>query len=332
MPDTTAPAFRRILVPLDGSALAEEALPIAGSLAHATGAAIHLVSVLPPVISTAAQFGIQDRDASPFVGTGDHVEAYLTLMTAKLVRSRGIRPVTAMLVGEPADRLAEYVEDNRIALVVMTTHGRGGLNRFWLGSVADQLVRRLKTPVLLLRHGARSADAVFERITVALDGSENAEEALDEAIALGSVGGTPVYSLVRVVEPPAPVVTPVGLYPAYTDEQSLEHLEETAGTYLESSAERLRARGLAVETEILIGGAAERIVRFAERIRSDLIVVGTRAAWGVDRLLLGSVADKVVRSALQPVLVVPAGSARAAPAGQAVSAATEVGGHTDELG
>ena len=327
---TNSSPFRHVLVPLDGSTLAEEALAAAGAFAHRVGASIHLVTVQPPLVPPGAEFGLRDTDDAAAAGVRDHIDAYLAMMAAKLARTRGVHAVTAVLVGDPVDRLAEYVRVNEIALVVMTTHGRGGFSRFWLGSVADQLLRQVKAPVLLLRHGARSEDAAFERILIALDGSRASEEALAPAIALGSLAANAHYTLVRVVEPlPPPMVRPVGLYPPDSGAQSLDQLSAAAARYLEEVADGMRDRGLAVETRVLAGGVAEQVVRFAEQSHSQLIAVGTRGVRGMDRLMLGSVADKVVRSAGRPVLVVPAGPRRAGSRDRTMQAATMVSSQTD---
>jgi nucleotide-binding universal stress UspA family protein len=297
--------LQHVLVPLDGSTLAEEALPIAEVVAREAGADLHLVTVQPPMLPAAAEFGLSHGEV-PLYGNRDDVEAYLTVIAGRVARAHGGHAVTAVLGGDPAERLADYIKTNAISLVVMTTHGRGGFSRFWLGSVADRLIRRTGAPVLLLRHDTRMAAACFERIVIALDGSPASERAVAPALALGALTVAPRYTLVRVVEPPLPpTMTPVGLYPPDVAVPTPQELSAAAKEYLESVADRIRARGYSVDTRVLIGSTAQQIVQLAERYRSQLIAVGTRGAKGLDRLVLGSVADKVVRSAKQPVLVAP---------------------------
>ena len=304
-----AATLPRILVPLDGSTLAEEALGTAVALARQSGAEVHLVTVQPPVVPAGAEFGI--TEAVPFVtGVREDVECYLTLMTARLARAHGVRVAPAVLEGDPANRLAEYARTRSIPLAIMTTHGRGGFGRFCLGSVANRLLRQIEAPVLLLRHGVRCGEAGFERILVALDGSPTSEEALIRAIELGALAASPLYTLVRVVEPPSPLLTPIGAFPSFCDDPSLYWVMAAAANRLAVVAQWMRLCGLSVETQVLVGDAADQLVAFADRTQSQLIVVGTRAARGLDRLILGSVADTVVRNARQPVLVVPPGAAR----------------------
>jgi nucleotide-binding universal stress UspA family protein len=296
--------FRRILVPLDGSTLAEEALSVAGPIAHRLGAEVHLMSVQPPALSAGAQFGLADSNAQPVYGEREHIEAYLAIIGARLARTDGVHAVPAVMDGQPAELLAQYIRAADIGLVVMTTHGRGGTGRFLLGSVADELVRQVTVPVLLLRHGAHPDGADFHRIAIALDGTEQSERSLGPALALGEAAGGAHYTLVRAIQPPAPMVTPVGLYPS-PEGESIEDRGEAAGNYLEEVADWLREGGVVVETRVLVGQPGEEIVRFASKDRSELVVVGTRAARGIDRLLQGSVADLVMRNARQPVLIVP---------------------------
>ena len=298
--------FRRILVPLDGSTLAEEALSVAGPVAHRLGAEIHLMSVQPPALSAGAKFGLADTDAQPVYGEREHIDAYLAMMAARLARVQGVHAVPAVLEGSPPELLSRYIKAAGIDLVIMTTHGRGGLGRLCLGSVANELLRRVTVPVLLLRHGAHPEGAAFRRIVVALDGTEQSERSLGPALGLGAVNDGVHYTLVRAIQLVAPMVTPVGLYPP-TDGQSIEQLAETAGKYLDDLADWLRTGGVSVDVRVLVGHAAEEIVSFAAKDGSQLVVVGTRAARGIDRWLQGSVADMVMRSAGQPVLIVPPG-------------------------
>jgi nucleotide-binding universal stress UspA family protein len=296
--------YRRILVPLDGSTLAEEALSVAGPIAHQLDAEIHLMTAMPPALPVAAQFGLPDTTAQPVAGEREHIDAYLDIMVARLARTHGVHAVPAVLEGRPAEQLAQYIRAADIGLVVMTTHGRGGLGRLWLGSVADELVRQVTVPVLLLRHGAHPEGAAFHRIVIALDGTAQSERSLGPALGLGGAAGGAHYTLVRAVQLATPVVTPVGLYPV-PENETIEDLAEAAGSYLEEVADWLREGGVTVDTRVLVGHPAEEIVTFAAKDGSQLVVVGTRAARGMDRLLQGSVADLVMRHARQPVLIVP---------------------------
>ncbi|HEU5169919.1 MAG TPA: universal stress protein [Gemmatimonadales bacterium] len=300
-----------ILVPLDGSALAEEALPIAATLARRRHARLHLVSVQIPFFPLGSGLEVADLTEKAEQAIHEGIRQHLCTVAQRIAASYGVTVTSAVLDGAPAPRLAEYARSNGISLIVMTTHGRSGFSRFWLGSVADQLLRRATVPVLLLRGDERRGLGTFQSVLVALDGAPDTEAVLEPAAAVATPMEGAEWTLLRVVEPPAPIVTPAGVYPAYVAPELLEQQQRDATAYLETVAGRLRARGLRVTTRVLLGGAvAEQIVEFAREQRSDLIAVGTRGAHGMERLLVGSVADKVIRGAGQPVLVVPVRSVR----------------------
>lgn len=297
--------FKTILVPLDGSELAEQALPLAERLATATGAELELVRVhVPPTawdIYTDAMTGRPDAQDSVPAET-----AYLEEQAARL-RAAGLRVTATMLQGEVAPAIARRMR--AVAdLVVMTTHGRGPFSRLWLGSVADGLLRMLEGPILLVRP-AMEAWAVglappYRRVLIPLDGTDGSEAALEPAIALGTPDVTE-YVLVRVLNVPVPALAvPV---PMAVESEPTELEEARASEKLETVAAVLRLRGVKVRTCVEVSGsAAEGILAVAEREAPDLIAMATRGPGRVERMLLGSVADKVVRAAHEPVLVVPA--------------------------
>jgi nucleotide-binding universal stress UspA family protein len=210
------------------------------------------------------------------------------------------------LHGTVAKTVADHAQAQRVGLVIMTTHGHGAVNRFWLGSVADHILRRVHVPVLLLRPTQGTPHTEFRRIVVALDGSSEGERPLEPALALGSLTRDALHTLVQVVEPPVSLITRLAMSPARERPHWREQQENCARSYLERVATRLRSRGVSVATEMIPArGVGEQILGFAQRSGADLIVVGTHAARGMERLLLGSVADKVIRGSTQPVLVVP---------------------------
>ena len=297
--------FRTILVPLDGSELAEQALPLAEHLAMATGAELELVRVhVPPtawdIYADAMTAGPDVRDSAPAEG------AYLEEQ-ARRARGTGLTVNASLLEGEVAPaiaRRARAVAD----LIVMTTHGRGPFSRLWLGSVADQLLRSLAQPMLLVRPTmeawAVASSPPYRRILVPLDGTDGSEAALEAALALGAPDITE-YVLVRVLNVPVPALAvPV---PMAVETEPTELEEARAAEKLETVAAGLRVRGFKARVCVEVrGGAAEGILAAAEREAPDVIALATRAPGRVERMLLGSVADKVVRAAHEPVLVVPA--------------------------
>jgi nucleotide-binding universal stress UspA family protein len=297
--------FKKILVPLDRSALAEQAIGQAALIARGAKAAIDLVLVHAPFPFA----GYTDSPWNDAEWAADH--KYLEAVADDL-HSGAELPVTHVVMrGTPADRICERALD--ADLVVMTSHGRTGLSRAWLGSVADSVVRRTSVPVLMLRpENAAKPRAVarhpFKHILVPVDGSELAGEALGPAIQLAKSIGADL-ALFRVV-PPVPfiaaydVTMPLGYQPMLVDQEATERLRVEVKSELEALAARLHdAHGFAVTFDVVASAQiADAIVHFARAHDIDCIAMTTHGR-GTSRLVLGSVADKVLRGSGLPVLL-----------------------------
>jgi nucleotide-binding universal stress UspA family protein len=299
-------AWANVLVPLDGSALAEQALEIAASLAHRTHATLHLVTVQVPTPAGVDETEDGPRRTSTAREVRHDLRHYLDVKAEQLATTHGVSFTCAVLHGSPAEALADYVRAKDIALVVMTAHGRSGVSRCWIGSVADRLVRRVTAPVLLLRPGGRPLPQRFYRLLVALDGSAGSRDVLAQAVALGSLAKDTEYALVEVVEPPMPALHEPTPHPGPDPVRALVRQREAAAQDLERRAARLRKLGALVTAQVVVAQrVGERLIELADSLGSDLIVAGTRRPRAEERPLLGSVADKVVRGATQPILLVP---------------------------
>lgn len=272
--------FRSILVPLDGEPLAEEALPVARRLACACGATLHLVSVQPPIspVVLASEMAGMAREAQDETGRALHT--YVDRV-ARAARCDGLTVATAVLDGLPSERLAAYVENHGIELVVMTTHGRGGLTRLWLGSVTHRLLRALDVPVLVLQPREGAQALVYPRVLVAV--SERTElELLEPALTLGALAGATSYLLVHVIEPPPPILAPVPVHPAQLGPEWMQARHDAAMGYLAPLAQRLSEHGLAVTPRVVVGGPiAMEILDLARTTGADLIAMGTHGRRGV---------------------------------------------------
>jgi nucleotide-binding universal stress UspA family protein len=297
--------FQAIMVPLDGSVFAEEALAVAAAQAQKAGAVLHLVCVhvpMPPVAMSDTQALCSDLD----VWCRANLAEYLKSVSAMVEGSHGLTVTTAVRTGRAADSLCEYAESQQIDLVVMTTHGRGGPMRWWLGSVADGMLRRLAVPVLLLHPREPRQPCRFRRILLALDG-EIEEPLIETAFALTGTDPVPRWVLTRVVEPAIPVLTGLAAWPAHLPPGWTKRREIEARNYLARLADRLRARGVKPTEQVLVGrDVATQVLELAAALGADCIVVGTHSASGMERVLLGSVSDKIVRGSEIPVLIVPA--------------------------
>ena len=292
----------QIMVPLDGSEFSEQALDCAYALASRAGARLHLVKVQTPepLAAEALFYNVQPQPSSSI---DDQIYLDSTRIDAQ---RRGVDSVTALLRGRVVDALAVYCLEQDIDLVVMTTHGRGGLSRAWLGSVADELIRVINIPLLLLRPTQKAPTSVgrfdLDHIVIPLDRSESSERAIEPALALGQLTGAR-YTLLQVVPPlalvPAPEAMPMAM-------QLNEHdaLRAQAAAYLNTVAERLRSQGYQVETTVVIQPqCAAGILEQAVSTDASLIAMATHGRSGLQRLALGSVADKVLRGTTVPLLL-----------------------------
>lgn len=141
--------YRSLLVPLDGSDFGEHALPLALSLARRLGAALQVVHVHVPAWGVYGELGPYDEATAHVLRDRDR--AYVDAVVRRLAAVADIVPSSALLDGPVADTISRHAAAIGADLLVMTTHGRGPLTRFWLGSVADALVRQASIPVLLVQ-------------------------------------------------------------------------------------------------------------------------------------------------------------------------------------
>lgn len=298
--------FTSILVPLDGSSFGEYALPTACSLGRASGATLHLVHVHMPVFSTYIEgVALVDpvRDARQRVVDAE----YLAATHDRLMPLYAGPIQEALLEGAVSFELERYADTSNIDLIVMSTHGRGGFARFWLGSTADLLIRQLHAPMLLIRPRAEPPDlqaqVAFRRIVVPLDGSAHAEQILASARAVAAPGAANIL-LLHVID--AGVTHDPARHPWTTqvEGQALQSWHAEAERYLERVAQRLAADGLRVSTRVVADApAATAICDMARAYSADLIALATHGLGGVRRLVIGSVADKIVRASELPVLL-----------------------------
>jgi nucleotide-binding universal stress UspA family protein len=297
--------LRTILVPLDGSRLAEEALPTAMATARRAGATLHLAMVHHPVMPSADSAAMTSAFTELDRLAHEGEKRYLAHTAERIRRDTDFVVHTALLEGAVAERLAAHAASLPADLVVMTTHGRGAVSRMWLGSVADELLRQLTMPLLLLRHltpSATNGRSGFRRILVPLDGSTRSEAILEPALALCPPQGAH-YMLLRVVTPPPAIAEPDLAAHGGEPSNAIEGERLRAAAYLDRIADRLEARGCHVSTQVIVGDAPARaIIDQGHPGTVDCIALATRGASGMKRLLLGSVTDKVVRGADVPVL------------------------------
>ncbi len=292
-----------MMVPLDGSPFAEEALPLAREVARRRGAELHLVHVIRPAPDVDLKMPDQDLEWNLSVREG--ADAYLE-EKAEALRAEGISALTAVLEGKVAQALDEYAEEQGVDLMVLTTHGAGGLRRWWLGSVTDGLLRTSDRNLLLVRPwddtGDRSeGEPRFRKIVVPLDGSELAESALGPAREFAGLFDSKLL-LVRVVPAPVELTAVTGVPGVPLAGEGHRTRVDEAETYLGEVRSRMDGDRTAVAV-VEASGAAEGVVEQARKEGADLIALSTHGRGGLARAVLGSVTDKVIRTSHLPVLV-----------------------------
>ncbi len=304
-----------LLVPLDGSPLAEQALPLARMLAALAPTSVHLLRVIPPtVVATLVRHeGVLLAAAGDTLGDSEEqaesmrealqseAEAYLEQVVDTIAGQ--VRDVDyEVAFGTPAEQIVAAASRHGDTMIVMATHGKGGLLRWALGSVTTRVLQSTGHPVLVARGGkigAVSADPpTLRRIMVALDGSITAERALPLATKLAQAAHADLL-LTQVIDPvDAPIAT-------LTASEATGRLRELAFGYLDHvSGENAReVGGRHITTSVPVGHVAEEIVEEAARKHIDLIVLGRHGLGGAQPAFLGGTAEKVSQASAVPLLV-----------------------------
>jgi nucleotide-binding universal stress UspA family protein len=300
--------YRSVFLPLDGSRFSEQALPLALSLAR-RGAHLEVVHVHHAAADDdwvpVTPFRYEGLEASEREWSGSDRQrenAYLCNCVQNGNTSADGVTLCKILEGDVVPALEKEIEESNPDLIIMATHGRGGVSRAWLGSTADTLVRDLHKPIMLIRAKAEDApvDLRTDHILVPLDGSRLGESVLKHALELADAGVTRI-TLLRVVEPAH--VGPEFAINVQSD-AVIEERVEAAHEYLKELAAELSTEGQTVETDVVVAAtAATAILNYATDNGADIICMATHGRTGVKRLLLGSVADKVMRGASVPILL-----------------------------
>lgn len=296
--------YRSILVPLDGSALAERALGVAAELAARMRSDLHLVHVhRERVVEELPVYGLTGEAARAAA------EQYVLAAADRLRAAQAGQVDGTLLEGSAAHAIVAHAAKTGTDIIVMSSHGRTGASRFWLGSVADAVIRSASVPVLMVRGGddaGAKAPGAFQRLLLPLDGSSLAESVIPHAITLAKVGEGNVH-LLQVEERAEDLRMSVwGL--AAQEADDLPARLERADHYLHSVRDRFQSEWPPATVSVEARGArraGEAIVEVAVERDTDLIAMATHGR-GASRMLLGSVADKVVRGTQCSVLLLRA--------------------------
>ena len=265
--------YDTILIPTDGSDVATTAARYGVALAARFDATVHVLSVVDPDrIVTDAVGDVDDlvrrQESSLHERAHDAVD--------RVAAGSPVPVETHVVEGRPSDVLASAIDDYDADLVAMGTHGRSGVDRYLFGSLAERTLRTAHVPVLTVNAAEDDGLATLEDVVIATDGSDGAERAGDHAIAVAGATGARLHVLT------------VG-----DDADPARRL-----------AVRAREAGVDATAAVRAGRPGEEIRAYADAEGADLVVLGSHGRTGVERVLLGSVAERVLRTATEPVLVV----------------------------
>jgi len=301
--------FKHLLVPLDGSRMAESALPAAARLATRTGAQLTLVHVIEKHAPSAV------HSERHLVGA-EEAAAYLTEV-ARRPALAGLRVAThvhAAGVSDVAVSITEHTTEMAPDLVVMSTHGRGGARRLFFGAIAQQVIALGATPVLLVRPSEQAAAAdssapagEWRTILAPVDGNPAHEKGLPLAAELAASFGCRLHLLMvtPTLSELAGSQAAAGMFLPGATRIKLDMDDAGARDYLAARAGELAQKGVEAGSEASRGDPASAIIHVARRLPADVVVMSTHGRAGSDAFWEGSVAARVVARARVPLLLVP---------------------------
>jgi nucleotide-binding universal stress UspA family protein len=300
--------IRSIVVPTDFSALAEAAAARAATLACLDGAEVHVVHALAsPLLMNPFEFSVP---TDPWENLRQAARRELE-RTRKAIEAKEVSVVTAQALDSqnPVEAISNAVRAHGADLVVMGTHGRGGLSHAFLGSVAERALRSLDVPILAVKEDAETAAKPIAKIVLAVDFSPHSDRAVETVAGLAARLSAFV-DVIHALDLPvdfAPYLSAAGV-------ELEREIEADVSERLEAIRERLEQRQIRVNTHFRRGHPDAVIADVARQIGCQLIVMGTRGRSGLAHVLLGSVAERTLRTAPCSVLCVKAAEARASAA------------------
>jgi len=283
--------LKEILVPLDGSGEAESELPYLRDLAPKFDSHVHILGV---------GIGRKTRRVNRLL------EDYIKKIASGL-RSDNIKAEAVIRYGIAADKILDFTVEKGADLIIMATHGRSGITRWWMGSVAEKVITEAIAPVLLVRskRPAKTGTAgklhFLHKILAPLDGSDIGEAALAYAETL-AIKSQASVDLLQIISPPGTVEASLLGGPDWR--KFIKAMHDAGENYLKSISARLSGNGVKSIYEVVTGDPADKIVEYAEDKRVSVIAMSTHGRTGLARWVLGSVADKVLHSARIPILLV----------------------------
>lgn len=302
--------YHRIIVPLDQSPFSEYAIPYAARIAESSGAILELCHVhvhhdRNPDFAALTPYQYQHCVDAEYEFDAEFAQReaeYLDEVAGRVRGSTSAVVTTRMLNGHVDGAIRHEAEAAVADLVVMSTHARSGFARVRLGSVADQLVHSLSMPILLLQPGEAAAPPAFtgfRRALIPLDGSPFSEQVLHHSIPLLKATGARPW-LLHVV---SPLLGPARRTGHPEDIRTIQRRED-AVAYLTVQAATLKEAGLEPEIHTVVDrNAAAAILNAAQYEDVDLLAMATHGRGGITRLIMGSIADQVLRHCRKPIML-----------------------------
>lgn len=291
--------YDTVLIPTDGSDHSVRAAEHGHSLAQLFDATVHVINVVD-IQGAAGMFDAGGIDQS--INDQLIAEGETAIEAVEAVVGERDSVTTTVVKGEPSETILEYADDHDVDVITMGTHGRTGLNRYIAGSVTERVVRLADVPVLTVRATDQSQlVGEYDEVLIPTDGSEPAAMAIDHGLAIAQKTGARIHA-VNIVD-----VGDVAVSPNYTPPtEVIEHLESEGEAATDRIATQARARGLDAITEVREGFPASDLLDYADEHDIDLITMGTTGRTGLNRYLLGSTTERIIRHAEIPVLAVNA--------------------------
>jgi nucleotide-binding universal stress UspA family protein len=291
-----------VLVPLDGSPLADAAVPRASELARRTCSSLHLVRVHQPIGPIVGpEQALFPSDGTLDAQLEEAERAWLFTRAGEIRTATGVQVTAEFRVGFPVDEISATARGRDVNAIVCTTHGSGGWAPQWLGSVADGLIRQAGCPVLAMSEAAVARPPGVAKMLVLLDGSDVASAILPAARWVSHAFGAQV-ELLRIVQVPWIGDGPIGIETSDADPFGLDEEARSAKRQLDEVAAGLRGEGFGVGTVVKVSHDPGRaILEHIEQVNPDLVALATHGR-GLSRLFVGSVANKVLRAGGRPML------------------------------
>ncbi|MUW14216.1 universal stress protein [Halorubrum sp. CBA1125] len=291
--------YDTVLIPTDGSDHSVRAAEHGHYLAQMFDATVHVINVVD-IQGTAGMFdagGLVQSINDQLIAEGE-----TAIEAVEAVVGERDPVTTAVVKGEPSETILKYAEDHDVDMITMGTHGRTGLNRYIAGSVTERVIRLADVPVLSVRTTDQSQPVgEYDEVLIPTDGSEPAAMAIDHGLAIAQKTGARIHA-VNIVD-----VGDVAAGPSYTPPtEVIEDLESEGEVATDRIATQARARGLDAITEVREGFPASELLDYADESDIDLITMGTTGRTGLNRYLLGSTTERIIRLAEIPVLAVNA--------------------------